>query len=274
MNNMNYQLVELNTLYNKIKLGNQQGKLYFGRDLKLRQLEDYKRQMDAVLRKISKKNKIHLVESCAGNCYLTFYLAWHYHQEFPGVIRFSCIDRNERLINEAEQTAKDLGIDNIDFYVGNVEDIRLSTTAQVVYSLHACDTATDATLALGIQNDARYILSVSCCQFSARKKLKGHPLTGITEFAVFKERLSEMAADSMRAHLLTQFGYRPDLFVFTAPKNTGKNVMLRAERTPLGPKKIEHAQKEYSRIRDLLGFEPELGRTVTIESYENRLKGA
>lgn len=257
----------IETLYRMIKLTGPSGNFYKGRDLKLQQLQDYKKQMDAVLNKISKKKQVHLVESCAGNCFLTFYLAWHYRREFPGRVRFSCVDRNGRLIEEARNTAAELGMDEIRFYTADVGEVALSEPAQVVYSLHACDTATDATVALGIAQHAKYILSVSCCQFTARKRMRGRSLSGMTEFAIFKERMTEMAADAMRGQLLTVYGYKPDIFAFTAPRNTGKNIMLRAERIPASNARSVRARERYADLKRLTGLEPELVNLLPAEEH-------
>ena len=209
---------ERNKLYKAIKLHHEGGECYKGRDLKLRQLKDYKIQMDAVLSKLSKKQTLHLVESCSGNCYLTFYLAWHYREIYKDRIKYTCIERNSRLITEAQKTAQLLGLENIEFISANVEDILFTEKVHIVYSLHACDSATDATIALGVNCSARYIMSVSCCQHRMHKKLKGHQLTALTRHGVYKEQLSHMIADSMRACYIARFCYESDIFAFTSTK--------------------------------------------------------
>ena len=249
---------DVNRLYKAIKLEHEGGNFYPGRDLKLNQLQDYKKQMDAVLRKVSKKQIIHIVESCAGNCFVSFYLAWMYREEFPENIRFTCIERNERLMKEAKETAYELGLDNMSFISANVEEVHFTSPVHIVFSLHACDLATDATIALGVLNNARYILSVSCCQHTIHKKIKGHPLTAMTRHGIFKEQLAGMIGDTMRASLLTQCGYDADIFAFTANKNTGRNIMLRAKRTPVSPKKQEEACYQYEHFRMLFKTQPAL----------------
>ena len=49
-------------------------------------------------------------------------------------------------------------------------------------------------VALGVKCKARYILSVSCCQHTMHRKIKGHPLTAITRHGVFKEQLAHMTS--------------------------------------------------------------------------------
>lgn len=273
MNNRTYNR-DLNSLYKTIKLGHQGGSLYPGRDLKLNQLQDYKVQMDAVLRKVSKKQVIHLVESCAGNCYLSFYLAWMYKETFSGKIIFTCIERNERLMEEARKTAEELGLQNMSFIAADVHEVFFREEVHIVYSLHACDLATDATIALGVLNNARYILSVSCCQHTMHKKIKGHPLTAMTQHGVYKEMLASMVGDSMRGSLIALWGYKANIFAFTANKNTGRNIMLRGERTQVSGKQREEAYNHYENFRMLFKTRPALEELLNKQGEMKRERSA
>lgn len=239
----------IDTLYKAIKLGHSENKLYAERALKLKQLQDYKKQMDSVLRNITKKNSIHLVESCAGNCFVSFYLAWFYQEEFPGIIKFTCIEQNERLMLEAKKTAEGLGLNNMDFIASDVNEVELKEPISIIFSLHACDVATDYTIALGIKNKARYILSVSCCQFTVQKSFKSKQLASVTRHSVYKEQISSILADSLRAELLTSHGYKTDIFTFTSVKNSGKNIMLRAMFTPINEKRKLDSEANYRLLK-------------------------
>lgn len=253
-------------LYKAIKLAHEGGRLYKGMDLKLNQLEDYKKQMDATLKKISKKQTIYMVESCAGNCYLTLYLAWFYNKEFPGILSFTCIERNGRLMEEAESTAKKLGINNIHFISSNVEDVKFKNNIHVVYSLHACDLATDYTIALGVNLKAKAILSVSCCQHTIHKSIKGHPLTRITQYGVYKEIMASMLGDTLRSELLIYKGYKSDIFAFTGIKNSGRNIMLRGALTPISESKKKEAINSFNFLSTMFKTKPELYNLITIKS--------
>lgn len=255
-------------LYKAIKLAHEGGRLYKGMDLKLKQLEDYKKQMDSTIKKISKKQTIYMVESCAGNCYLTLYLAWFYNKEYPGVFDFTCIERNGRLMDEAKVSAKNLGLDNIKFISSNVEDVKFENDVQVVYSLHACDLATDYTIALGINLKARAILSVSCCQHTIHKSIKGHPLTRITQHGVYKEMMAAMLGDTLRSELLTYKGYKTDIFAFTGIKNSGRNVMLRGSLTPINEVKKREAINSFHFLSSMFKTKPELYNLITVEDKD------
>lgn len=259
---------EYMSLYKAIKLAHEGERLYKGMDLKLKQLEDYKKQMDATIKKISKKQTIYMVESCAGNCYLTLYLAWFYSREYPGVFDFTCVERNGRLMEEANDTAKKLGLNNITFISSNVEDVCFENSVHVVYSLHACDLATDYTLALGVKLNARAILSVSCCQHTIHRNMKGHPLTRITQYGVYKEMIASMIGDTLRSELLTYKGYKSDIFAFTGIKNSGRNVMLRGIFTPISECKKQESLSSFNFLSSMFNTKPELCNLIDLKQSE------
>lgn len=244
---------DINKLYKAIKLAPEGKGFYKGRDLKLRQLQDYKKMVDAVLKKISAKQEIHIVESCSGNCFLSFYLAWHYRERH---IRFTCIEQRADLMDDAKGTAAALGLNNMSFIASRVERAVIAGPVHVVCSLHACDVATDYTLALGVREKARYILSVSCCQHTMHNNIRASLLKSLTRHRVYKEQMAAMLGDSMRGELLTALGFKTDIFAFTSVKNTGRNILLRAERAPVCEAHREEAQNQYEILKKLFRAEP------------------
>jgi hypothetical protein len=129
-------------------------------------------------------------------------------------------------------------------------------SVDAVYSLHACDSATDKTLFLGIRSRARAIFSVSCCQHTVKKQLRSHPYTGITKHSVFKDKITYMVADSLRALLVEMQGYEAGIFEFSSSRYTDKNIMIRARRG--NPRKRGELGAEYARIRDAFHMTPPL----------------
>jgi hypothetical protein len=59
---------------------------------------------------------------------------------------------------------------------------------------------------------------------------------------IFRERMAEMATDSIRALLLELAGYDVRVFEFVGGEHTAKNVMLAATRRPAGRTGAELAQ--------------------------------
>jgi hypothetical protein len=125
-----------------------------------------------------------------------------------------------------------------------------------VYSLHACDTATDQTLYMGMRLQARTILSVSCCQATLKKEFRPGGLSGITRHRVFKDRLLYMVADAMRALLLETGGYDADVIEFVSSRHTDKNIMIRAKRSQVKDK--NRIREDYERMQQSFRMKPRL----------------
>ena len=67
------------------------------------------------------------------------------------------------MIEFCNKTAQELGYGDLTFLTGDIADYE-STGADMVVTLHACDTATDYALINAVKWHSRVILSVPCCQ--------------------------------------------------------------------------------------------------------------
>ncbi len=146
----------------------------------------------------------------------------------------------------------------MEFYHTDVEAFKTEEDVDIVYSLHACNTATDQTIAKGIFLKARYIFSVSCCQYTNKKNLTSHPLASISRHAPYKERLTDMIGDSMRVLLLEHFGYGVKIFEFTPAANTPKNIMIRAINGVVKKQNKENALSNFEKLVKMFNFTPAL----------------
>jgi hypothetical protein len=196
---------------------------------KAEQIFAYLEVMLSQLRKYSVKRNLVLIESCAGNCYLSFAVYYFYTEILGRPVTIHCLDINKRLMGKAEALAKELGFHGMYFHVCDIGDYLHPGRVDVVFSLHACDSATDKSIYLGVRNNAKCILSVSCCQHTIKKKMRGRDLKGMTRHRVIKERLVYMVGDAMRALLLASQGYAVDMVEFVSSRYTDKNVMVRAK---------------------------------------------
>ena len=155
-----------------------------------------------------------------------------------------------------KKLADTFGFDGMFFHGCDIADYMPDYRPDLVYSLHACDTATDKTLHLGLRSNARNILSVSCCQHTLMKTIKSGPYTGVTKNQVFKKKLAYMIGDSMRALLLEMQGYKVDIIEFASSRYTDKNVMLRAR---IGQSKDKAGlNEEYSMLQNTFSLKPAL----------------
>lgn len=254
----NFNMSGIKDLLSQIGLANPEGKEYDERQKKCDQLYDYFVIFEAVLKKLSTKRTLTLLDCACGRGYLSFFLNYALKTMGRSNLRFIGIDTNEDLIKKCRLTASALDYSNMEFYSEKIIDCCIEGKTDIVYSLHACDTATDQTILKGIMTGAHSILSVSCCQHYTRNQMKKHPLTSVTKHPHYKERMSDMISDSLRALLLEAYGYKVDIFEFTSSKSTPKNIMLRAEKINTTDKRRSQAFNEYAKLSDMFHVKPAL----------------
>ncbi len=249
----------LNELFDKLKLNNKSGK---DKDAKIEQIIAYLEVIHSFTRKYSKKKTLVLIESCAGNGYLSMLVAYFYKYIDPRKIEIHCVDINAELMEKAQGTASEFGL-NMYFHAMDVQDYNPVSDVHAVYSLHACDTATDKTLHLGVKVNAKLILSVSCCQHTIKKEFRQKKLKSITKHSIFKDRFIYMLGDSLRSLLMEMNGYKTNIFEFVSSRYTDKNVMLRAQRSNLIAK--DEAVSEYKMLTSDFALKPVLEKYLVIK---------
>ncbi|MBK3519264.1 methyltransferase [Carboxylicivirga sp. N1Y132] len=158
-----------------------------------------------------------------------------------------------------------MGFMDMDFHACDIDAFQPDDKVDVVYSLHACDLATDKSIYLGLRSGAKTILSVSCCQHSLT--MKSDKLKAVIRHKAFRDKALMMISDSMRALLLEQSGYKVGIFDFVSSRYTEKNTMIRARRSEF--KKQLDFEKEYLLLQNEFGMQPYLetliGENVLIE---------
>ena len=231
MNEKIFSTVEYETLLKKTGINNLKGYAYKQKEGKKEQIEGFLKQLYSAAKRLSRKREIIMVDCACGKSYVSFAANHMFTEVYGRKVKFICIDKNPELIENCKRKAEELGFDNMEFLDEDLLNAKLSCKPDIVYSLHACDMATDMTIALGMKSHAQNILTVSCCQHSVRASMRKHPLNQITRHNIYKERLADMVSDSMRALILESGGYKVNLFEFTPVTGTSKNIMLRAVRT-------------------------------------------
>lgn len=113
-----------------------------------------------------------VVDCGCGKAYLTIALYFYLTEvlKMPEV-KVVGIDRRNDVVSAAKKMAENLGVaDRVMFIASDLGEVNLEK-ADMVVSLHACDTATDEALARGVEWKAHYILSAPCCQHELQKTL-------------------------------------------------------------------------------------------------------
>lgn len=200
-----------------------------------------------------------VIDFGCGKAYLTFAL-YHYLHEMRGMdVEIIGLDLKEDVIVFCGKVAKRLGYDGLKFLHGDIADFE-SDGADMVVTLHACDTATDYALANAVRWQSRIILSVPCCQHELFKQIKSPLLQPMLRHGILKERFTEILTDGLRGLRLESRGYDVDMIEFTSLEHTARNIMIKAvrrENTSGKPdSRAEKAAGEYDALCATYGVHP------------------
>jgi hypothetical protein len=171
------------------------------------------------------------------------------------------LDLKVEVVAECEALARSLCADGLRFEVGDIAGAELEGVDLVV-SLHACDTATDAALDRAVRAGAEVILAVPCCQHELLGQLASDPLRPLLRHGTLKERFAAEVTDAARARLLELAGYDVQVVEFVPLEHTPKNVLLRAIRTTRPTRDVARLAAEYRAFADSLGIQPALERLL------------
>lgn len=198
---------------------------------KYRQINRFLEFIQDVLPKFPKDREITIVDFGCGKSYLTFAM-YYFFRELKGYqVKIIGLDLKEDVIRRCSRLAEEYGYDNLQFLQGDIAGYEGLEKADMVVTLHACDTATDFALAKAVQWDAKVILSVPCCQHELNGKIRNDLLAPVLKYGILKERMSALITDGIRANLLESAGYSVQILEFIDMEHTPKNLLIRAVKT-------------------------------------------
>ena len=204
--------------------------------------------------------RLRVVDFGSGRSYLTFALH-HLLTEVHGrEVDIAGLDLKEGVVAECEALARRLGAAGLRFELGDIAGYDGVEGADLVVSLHACDTATDAALDRAVHAEARVILAVPCCQHELLPQLDNAALAPLLRHGILRERFAAEVTDAARAQLLGAVGYDVQVVEFVELEHTPKNVLIRAVRRPSRDRARSLA--EYRRFATELGIDPALARLL------------
>ena len=222
-----------------IRLGvmNENGKVVSKRYDKFRQINRFLEMVEDIIPSIEKKETLNIIDFGCGKSYLTFALYYYLVDILNLDVNIVGLDLKEDVIIFCNQVAKDLNYDKLEFIHGDIENLEEAKDVDMVVTLHACDTATDAALVKAINWDTKVILSVPCCQHEFYDKIENPILDPMLKHGIIKEKLSSLVTDSLRASILEIAGYEVQLLEFIDMEHTPKNILIRAIKSHSGEKK-------------------------------------
>ncbi len=193
---------------------------------------------------------IEVLDFGAGKGYLTFALHDHLMATRDAPVQVTGVELRPELVALGNGIVDRLGLQGLRFEQGDVSSYP-PRALDVMIALHACDTATDHAIHMGIRGGASIICCAPCCHKQLRPQLlQPRPLRPILQHGVHLGQEAEMLTDGLRALLLDSCGYSTQVFEFVSLEHTAKNKMI------LAVKRAHAADRDaiLAQVRDIKAF--------------------
>jgi hypothetical protein len=213
---------------------------------KLRQVQRFVEIVGHLLEELplTPPGPVRVADMGAGKGYLTFALV-HALRSKGWNAEATGVEVRAELVEEANRAAADLGFHGLRFVQGTIQEWNPDGQLDILVALHACNTATDDALSLGVGRGAGLILTSPCCHQELRPQMQfPESLAAIAGHGILAERQAEVLTDALRAHLLELRGYSARVFEFVEPEHSGKNLMLAGIRRRGGGRSEELVRRE------------------------------
>ncbi len=215
--------------------------------------------------------EVRVLDLACGNSYLTLTMATSFRHRIRHRAQVLGVDRNERLIASCRERAWRLDLDDVlRFASSPIDRIDIEKAweqafgrpvsepaVHLLVALHACDTATDDAIALGLAMRVPSMAVVPCCQGELAKRwsemepdVGGSALSPIFRWPHLRREAGATMTDALRTLLLCGCGYDAAPVEFVPSAHTPKNTMIRAWRVSKGS---PEAFREYVALREALG---------------------
>ena len=159
--------------------------------------------IEDILPKLPKDREVTIIDFGCGKSYLTFAM-YHYLRQLKGYdVRIIGLDLKEDVIKTCSRLAEKYHYEKLKFYQGDIASYEGCEQADMVVTLHACDTATDYALYKAVKWGASVILSVPCCQHELNRQIRNEQMEPV-------------------------LGYDTQILEFIDMEHTPKNLLIRA----------------------------------------------
>ncbi len=213
-----------------IRLGvmGQEGQVLKKYYAKFRQINKFLEIVEDSLKHFPVDKNLLIIDFGCGKAYLTFALYYYLKLLKKRQVEIVGLDLKEDVIDFCNRVALDLGYDSLSFKVGDIEGYEADGKADMVVTLHACDTATDFALIKAVSWGAAVILSVPCCQHELFEQLSNKINDPMLKHGLLKDRFTAILTDTLRGLKLEENGYEVSMVEFTSLEHTAKNIMIKA----------------------------------------------
>ena len=243
-----------------------EGKILKSSYNKFRQINKYLEFIDDVIEELKSKklidNHINVLDFGCGKSYLTFAL-YYYLKNYRKDLSFSIVglDLKKDVIEFCNKLAQKLDYKSLEFLNGNIKDYDRAKEVDLVFSLHACNNATDYSLEKALSLNAKAILAVPCCHHEFFEKIQKNKdskfynnLKIMADNGIVLDKFASLATDSFRSLILELCGYKTKMIEFIDMEHTPKNILIRAIKSKSS--NLKEKLKEYNRLKEFLGIQP------------------
>jgi SAM-dependent methyltransferase len=235
------------------------GKIKADKQHKFRQINRFLEMVADILPHLPQDKTLHILDFGCGKAYLTFALFYYFRNILKKTVKIHGLDLKQEVIEDCSSLARRLEYEDLTFSLGDIKAYTPSHEVDLVITLHACDTATDAALEKAIRWKSKVILTVPCCQKELFPQLHNATLNPLLKHGILKERFAALATDAARALLLEILGYSTDVIEFIDLEHTPKNLLIRSIRkSSLNNKYVEQKKQEYHAFKEMLQITPSL----------------
>ena len=222
---------------------------------KYRQINRFVEIVDDVISSYNKE-EIHIIDFGCGKSYLTFILYYYLTEVKHITAHITGLDLKADVIEKCNAAAEKYGYTRLRFELGDINGYKTDKAVDMVVTLHACDTATDYALYNAVTWNARYILSVPCCQHELNKQIESDTLAPMMKYGLIKERMAALATDALRGEMLEYRGYKTQLMEFVDMAHSPKNILIRAVKSNIPADKRNRALQEAQHMCEELHATP------------------
>lgn len=205
-----------------------EGRIVHARYDKFRQINRYLEFVEDILPTLDNGEPVHIIDFGCGKSYLTFALYYYLHELKGMEVHITGLDLKRDVIDRCNLLADSYGYQNLHFVYGDIGAYEGAQKADMVVTLHACDTATDYAIQKAVEWDAKVVFTVPCCQHEVNGQIENEVLEPVLKYGLLKERMAALITDGIRANLLEEAGYDTQVLEFIDMEHTPKNILIRA----------------------------------------------
>ncbi|MGL6064034.1 MAG: class I SAM-dependent methyltransferase [Fusobacteriaceae bacterium] len=234
---------------------------------KFRQINRYLEFIRDVINELKEKKEItdsiKVVDFGSGKSYLTFVLYYYLKVLRKLNVEVVGLDLKKDVMNNCNDLAIKYGFTHLEFLHGDIKDFTKMKNVDLVFSLHACNNATDYAFIKGIELGAKAILAVPCCQNEFNKKITNSQSTSfkndfssIIEHGILLEKISSLLTDGFRANIMELCGYKSQVIEFIDTEHTPKNLLIKCIKEKASSTHLNIKKLECEKYMEYIGINP------------------